>query len=475
MKLMKLTPGRMAVLFSLAAMAVVSYVFGLPAGSTEMLVMLGTAGTVDLSEFKSLIEDQGKTWKEYVKTNDDRLDRLEKGLSTADHDAKLAKMDARLTEIANEAKAAILRAQRDLPRESADTASEVKSFGGALTAHSLRLGRAQPTPLDAELYKAYKSTFRTYLRKGVDDMAPEERKAINVGNDPQGGYLVDSEMDAAIDRVAVKASAMRSVARIVTIGSASWKKLVKTSGVGAGGWGGETTAPSETSTQGWSEIEITPGMVWAEPRASSQSLEDSVLDLEADLIEEIGITFADQEAQAFVDGNGVQRPRGILAYPMVDNASYSWGSVGFIKTGGAAGFASSNPSDALVDLQHSLKRSYRSGAAFMMNDATLAAVRKFKDGQGIYLWAPSGLQQGIVGQLLGHAVVTDDYMPDLGANAFPILFGDFRRSYAIVDRRGTTILRDPYTAKPWVKFYATRRVSAGIVNFEAVKALRCAA
>jgi HK97 family phage major capsid protein len=198
-----------------------------------------------------------------------------------------------------------------------------------------------------------------------------------------------------------------------------------------------------------------------------------VFDVEGDLIDEIGITFADQEAQAFIDGSGVNRPKGFLSYSTVANASYTWGSLGFVVTGGASGFAASNPSDALIDLQHSLKRNYRGGAAFVMNDATLGAIRKFKDGQGIYLWAPSGLQQGVAGQLLGHSVVTDDYMPDLGSNAFPIAFGDFQRGYLIVDRRGTTILRDPYTAKPYVKFFATRRVGGGITNFEAIKLLKC--
>lgn len=428
---------------------------------------------MDLSEIKKLVDEQGSAWAEFKKTNDERLEKLAKGEVVGDLEAKLAKMDTRMTEIQNEAKAIALKANRDFPPADKDADAEAKSFSGSLMAHSLRLGRAQPAAIDADGYKGYKAGFRAYLRKGKEELAEEERKAINVGTDPQGGYLVDSEMDSAIDRVAVKASAIRSVARVVTIGSASWKKIVKTSGVAAGGWGGETTAPSETATQGWSELEFVPGMVWAEPRASAQSLEDSVYNLEQDLIDELGITFADQEAQAFIDGSGVNRPKGMLSYTMVADASYTWGSVGFTVTGGAANFASSNPSDALISLQHSLKRSYRGGASFLMNDATLGAVRRFKDGQGIYLWAPSGLLNGIVGQLLGHPVVTDDYMPDLGSNAYPVLFGDFRQAYAVVDRRGTTILRDPYTAKPWVKFFATRRVGGGIINFEAVKALKC--
>lgn len=430
----------------------------------------------DMADVKRLIEDQGRTWDDYKKTNDERLEKLEKGQSTADLDAKLAKMDGRFTDITTEVKQAILKMQRlDMgDADPAANANELKHFNGALMSHSSRLSRPAPVALDTEGYGAYKSGLRTFLRKGLDGVSDVERKALNAGTDPEGGFLVDSEMDAAIDRVATKSSAIRSLARVVTIGSASFKKMVKTSGAAAGGWGGETTAPSETGAPGWTELEFTPGTVWAEPRATSQVLEDAVFDLEGDLTDEIGITFADQESQAFIDGSGVNRPRGFLAYPIVANASYAWGSLGYVASGGAADFAASNPSDRLVDLQHALKRTYRAGANWVMNDATLGKIRKFKDGQGIYLWAPSGLLNGIAGQLLGYSVVTDDYMPDVGADAYAVAFGDFRRGYVVVDRRGTTILRDPYTAKPYVKFYATRRVGGGMQNFEAIKLLKIA-
>lgn len=429
----------------------------------------------DMSEVKRLVEDQGRAWEEFKATNDARLAALEKGQSTTEHEAKLAKINERLDEIQAEAKDASIKAQKAAIYGSGkpdDLDAEVKGFNASLHAFENRLTRTKSTPLDAEMYQAYKSGFKAWLRKG-DNISDAERKAINVGTDPEGGYLTTSEMDGAIDRVVTKMSAFRQLARVVTIGASSYEKLVKTSGASAGGWGGETTAPSETGTPGWVKLEFTPGMVWAEPRATSQSLEDAVFDVEGDLTAELGLTFADQEAQAFIDGNGVNRPKGFLSYSTVANASYAWGSLGFVVTGGASGFAASNPSDALVDLQHSLKRNYRGSASFVMNDATLGTIRKFKDGQGIYLWAPSGLQDGVAGRLLGHAVVTDDYMPDLGSNAFPVAFGDFNRGYLIVDRRGTTILRDPYTSKPYVKFFATRRVGGGITNFEAIKLLKC--
>lgn len=266
---------------------------------------------------------------------------------------------------------------------------------------------------------------------------------------------------------------MRQLARVIPIGNASYKKLIKTSGTSGATRGGENTAPTNGTTQKWDEIEFRPGTYISEQRITSEALEDAVQDVEGDLIEEMGIEFAEMEGQDFIDGSGVNGARGILSYDMVANASYAWGKVGFVVSGGAASFAASNPSDALIDLQHSLRRQYRANASWSMNDATLGAIRKFKDGNGLYLWAPSSLMQGAVGQLLGHPVVTDDFMPDLGANAFPITFADFARAYYVIDRKGTMLLRDPFTAVPHVKFIGRRRVGGGIANFEAVKALKC--
>ena len=429
---------------------------------------------MDLSEIKTLVEAQGRAWEEFKTTNDERLAKLAKGEAVADLEAKLAKINDALTKVTDDAQEALKRASR--PAASAkqeDAEKELKRFQVSAKSHAARLSRQAPVINEAD-YQDYKSSFRQYLASGLDHMTDSQRKAINVGTDPEGGYLTDSEMDAGIDRVVAAESAMRSISRVVTIGSTEWKKLVKTSGASAGGWGGETTAPTETNTQGWVELSFVPGMVWAEPRATQQSLEDGTIDFEADLINELGITFADQEAQAFIDGTGVNKPKGFLAYNIVANASYAWGSLGYTASGHASSWASSNPSDALVDLQHTLKRNYRNGAIFLMNDATLGSIRKFKDGNGIYLWAPSALLNGAAGQLLGHPVVTDDYMPDLGSNAYPVAFGNFKRGYAVVDRRGTTILRDPFTAKPYVKFWATRRVGGGVINFEAIKVLKCA-
>lgn len=431
----------------------------------------------DMSEIKAILDKQGVDWEAFRKTNDERLAKLEKGEGVAELDAKLAKMNAELDETGKALKEIALKASR--PQLSGDaqerSEKELKSFNAIARAAAIEAGKSF-APLSAEGYAQYKAAISAFIRSGNEKMSADELKAINVGTASQGGFLIGFEMEAGIERVVHRYSAMRQLARVIPIGAASYKKLVKTSGTSGGTRGGESSAPAAGTSPGWSEIEFKPGTYLSDQRITMESLEDSVQDVETDLMEEIGIEFAEMEGQDFISGDGVNGPRGFQSYSMIANASYAWGSVGFTVSGAAAGFAASNPSDKLIDLQHSLKRQYRGNAAWTMNDATLGSIRKFKDGQGNYLWgmtAPSNLMAGAVGQLLGHPVVTDDFMPDLNTDTFPVAFGDFKRAYYVVDRKGMSILRDPYTAVPYVKFVARRRVGGGIANFEAVKVLKC--
>ncbi len=429
----------------------------------------------DFQEVKTLIETQAKAWDEFKKTNDARLVALEKGDPVADFEAKLAKMNEVITLSGNELKALTLAMQRPRIGDGAGDEKrekELKSFNNVARAKAAEAGRSFAA-LDGEGYASYKTSFSEYIRRGDRDMNEVERKAINVGSDPQGGYLTSFEMEQGIDRVVQRYSPMRQLARVIPIGQASYKKLVKVTGTSGATVGNEATAPTAGTSPTWAELEFRPGTYLSDQRITSEALEDAVQDVEADLTEEIGIEFSEMEGQDFIDGTGVNKPRGFQSYTMVVNSSYAWGSVGHIVSGGAAGFAASNPSDALIDLQHALKRQYRANASWSMNDATLGAIRKFKDGQGLYLWAPSQLMQGAVGQLLGHPVLTDDFMPDLGTNTFPIAFADFNRFYYVIDRKGISILRDPFTVVPYVKFVARRRVGGGIANFEAGKLLKC--
>jgi HK97 family phage major capsid protein len=428
---------------------------------------------MDLSEVKNLVDAQGRAWDEFKKTNDELLKAKADGKAVADLEAKLVKLNEAMTEAGNELKSLSLKSQRPAMSVEAEEKAAVvlKNFNATAQAQAIESGKSF-APISNEAYVAYKSAMSRMIRAGQQNLTTDEVKAINVGTAGQGGFLIGYEMESTIDRVVRRYSAMRQLARVIPIGAASYKKLVKTSGTSGAKRGGETTAPTEGTSPGWVELEFKPGTYISDQRITQESLEDSVQDVEADLMEEIGIEFAEMEGYDFISGDGVNGPRGILSYTPVLNASYAWGSVGYTASGHASAFASSNPSDRLIDLQHALKRQYRANAAWQMNDLTLAAIRKFKDGQGNYLWAPSQLMDGAVGQLLGHPVITDDFMPDVGANAFPIAFADFKRAYYVVDRKGMTILRDPFTAVPYVKFVSRRRVGGGIANFEAIKLLK---
>lgn len=433
---------------------------------------------MDLSEIKSLVEAQGKAWDDFKKTNDERIEKLTKSQSTEAVDAKLAKINDELSATSKELKELTLKSQRPvMSAEKADEAeTALKSFNLAAKAAAMESGRPV-TELTADQYADYKAVYAKYIRKGESALTEAERKTVNVGTATQGGYLVGHEMEAGIDRVVQRYSSMRQVARVINIGSATYKKLVKTTGTSGATRGGENTTPSNGTSPSWVELEFKPGTYISEQRITSEALEDATIDVGSDLETEIGIEFAEMEGSDFISGNGINGPRGLTDYTNVANSSYSWGNVGYVASGNASSWAASNPSDYLIDLVHSLKRQYRAGASFIMNDTTLGSIRKLKDGQGNYLWGMTreSFMAGAVGTLLGYPVVTDDFMPDIGANTFPIAFGDFKQAYYVIDRKGVSVLRDPAGAFPHVRFLTRRRVGGGIAKFEAVKLFKIAA
>lgn len=430
------------------------------------------------------LKDLSEKWDKYAEAQtthqklvDERIAKLEKGESLADVEAKLAKANDAMTALEKEVKELSLKGQR--PGQTAEKAEAaelaLKSFNLRLQANAMEAGKSF-APVTADQYAEYKAAWGSYVRKGIDGLTEAEKKTINVGTSTQGGYLVGEEMEAGIDRVVQRYSAMRQVARVIPIGSASYKKLVKVTGTSGASRGGENTTPSNGTSPGWVELEFKPGTYVSEQRITSEALEDATQDVGADLEMEMGIEFAEMEGTDFISGNGVNGPRGLTDYTNVANASYSWGNVGYVASGGASSWAASNPSDYLIDLVHALKRQYRAGASFLMNDATLGSIRKLKDGQGNYLWGMTkdSFMAGAVGTLLGYNVVTDDFMADIGANAYPIAFGDFKQAYYVIERKGIAVLRDPATAFPHVRFLARRRVVGGIAKFEAVKLFKIA-
>jgi HK97 family phage major capsid protein len=339
-----------------------------------------------------------------------------------------------------------------------------------------RVGGGSGSELSAE-HREYSAAFNRFFRRGVDaglaDLAI--KASMKSDSDPDGGYLVPVQMETQIDRVLGTVSSMRNLAQVVQISTGVYKKLVGQGGA-TSGWVGQRESRTETNTPTLAALEFPTMELYANPAATQVMLDDGMVDIGAWLANEVAIEFAEEEGAAFISGTGVNQPRGLLSYTTIADSSYSWGSIGFKVTGVAAALndASNSGVSALTDLVYSLKQGYRPNARFLMNRATQGAVRKLVSlgSEKLPLWQPS-TQLGQPATLLGYPVSDDDNMSDIGANAFPIAFGDFQRAYVIVDRFGIRVLRDPFTNKPYVHFYTTKRVGGGVQNFEAVKLLKC--
>ncbi|MFL5120504.1 MAG: phage major capsid protein, partial [Microvirga sp.] len=234
-----------------------------------------------------------------------------------------------------------------------------------------------------------------------------------------------------------------------------------------------TGARPQPYASGLAELSDPARELYAQPAATQTLLDDAILDIDQWIADEVESAFAEQEGAAFVGGDGVNKPKGFLASPTIDNASWSWGNLGFIGTGQAGGFPAANPSDKLIELIYALRAGYRQNASFVMNRKTQAAIRKFKDADGNYLWQPPA-GAGQPATLMSFPVIEAEDMPDIAANSLSIAFGDFRRGYLVVDRAGVRVLRDPYSAKPYVLFYTTKRVGGGVQDYDAIKLMKFA-
>jgi len=400
-------------------------------------------------ELKDLLTKQGEAFESFKKANDDRLAAIEsKGYAPADLTGKVEQINADLSQLG-----------KDIAEVAKKAARPAAGDKDALS------------PEEAEHKQAYKK----YIRKGdTNGLADLEKKVFQMGSDVDGGYLITSEMDSSIDRVAGTVSAVRQLADVRGIGKESHKFRVKTSGL-AGRWVGEGEAGGETTNSKYAMLEIAAEEMEVEPWAYNTALEDADFDIEADLTEEAGIGFGETEAVAFISGNGVKKPRGFLNYDVVANASYAWGKVGFIASGKSAAFADTNPGDNIINLIHSLKSQYRNGATLLMADTTLAKVRQIKDGSGHFYLFNQDPTGNFAGFVLGVPVVMDDNMPTIGADTYSIAYANFKRAYRIVDRRGITLIRDNITAKGTTKFNFRKRVGGGIRNFEAIKLMKFSA
>lgn len=398
-------------------------------------------------ELKALLDEQNKAFESFKKSNDDLLKAKAEGKAFSELEATVARANAEISR---------------LSKELDDVAKKTNRPGAA---------GDEKARVDAE----HKSAWLNWVRKGQDaGLAEIEAKAISVGTPSDGGYAVPIEQDREILRLLREESPMRQVCRVVTIGTEDYTKLVQQGKAGSG-WVGEKESRVETGTPTWSPIKPIFGEIYANPAVTQKALDDLFFNVESELATDIAIEFAEQEGVAFLTGDGTNKPKGLLAYPQADtdDKTRAFGALQILKSGAAAGFAATSPADTLIDMIYSLKKGHRSGAQWMTNGKTLSVLRKWKDADGNYLWQPA-ITAGQPSQVLGYGIVENEDMPDVGANATPVLFGNYARAYWIFDRIGIRSLRDPFTNKPYVHFYTTKRVGGMLVDSEAVKILKCA-
>lgn len=422
-----------------------------------------------MSEEKTLLTELQKAWAEFKTTNDQRLAELDKG-----------KADVVLADKVDRINAAISDLQGKLEQVALDTAGQRMSATldtrypeATLAEFSRSVGR----PVDAAEYSDYIAGLDQYLRRG--NATPKEvMAALSVGSDPDGGYTVTPDMSGRIAQRIYETSPMRQAAFVTSIGTDSLEGFNDLDEAGSG-WVGETAAREETTTPKIGKWTIPVHEIFAEPKATQKLLDDSAWNIESWLSAKVADKFAREENKAFLTGDGLLKPRGLLTYPTAAtaDADRAWGTFEHVNTGADGNFlttTAATASDPLIDFVFTLKSDYRRNASWMMNRGVVARVRKLKDGDGNYLWAPDfAARQG--GLLLGYPIIEAEDMPALATNSLSIAFGDFREAYTIVDRVGIRLLRDPYTTKGFVKFYSTKRVGGGATHFESVKFLRFAA
>lgn len=317
----------------------------------------------------------------------------------------------------------------------------------------------------------HQKAFAAYVRSGDDDGLRGlalEGKALNTAVNGEGGYLVDPQTSARIGTVMQSTASLRQVARIVHVEATSYDVIMDHGDVGSA-WATEAGSVSESATPQVERISIPLHELAAMPKASQRLLDDSAFDVEGWLAERIADRFVRAEAAAFVNGNGTDKPKGFLAHSKVANAGWAWGSLGYVATGTDGGFGATP--DGIVNLVYALGAIYRANGSFVMNSKTAGEVRKLKDADGRFLWS-DGLAAGEPARLMGYPVLIAEDMPDIATGAHAIAFGDFGAGYTVAERPEVRILRDPFSAKPNVLFYATKRVGGDVSDFAAIKLLK---
>lgn len=404
-------------------------------------------------------DDFMRSFEAFKSENDTRLHNIERRSADVLSDQKVERINSALTEQKRVLDELVLRGRRP-------------SLGTSL---GTSLGGAKHFPTGAEL--EHRSAFDAYVRSGESSgLKRLEGKALSVstGGGADGGYLVPEETEREIGRRLANISPIRAIAGYRQVSSNVYRKPFLITGA-ATGWVGETTARNTpTTSPTLAELAFPTVELYAMPAATQTLLDDSAVNIDEWIAAEVDTVFAEQEGAAFVTGDGTNKPRGFLNYDKVTESSWEWNKLGFVITGADAEFPEENPSDPLVDLVYALKAGYRQNGTFVMNRRTQGEIRKLKDENGHYLWTPPA-QAGAPATLMGFPIAEAEDMPDMAEDSYSIAFGNFRRGYLVIDRQGVRVLRDPYSSKPYVLFYVTKRVGGGVQDFDAIKLLKFSA
>lgn len=436
---------------------------------------------MDILELSKLIQKQGETWEQHKATNDEILKAKADGKAVGLLEEKLAKIAADMDKFA-EAKTAleseILGMKRNpiADKGDASVAAEIKSFNDQVRAEYQSRGKPIPAEFDADGYKHYKNAFFK-MAKGanVNMLDGMEQKALIAGSDPDGGYMLPASTVGAMVAKLYEQSVMRQICNVQTIGTEKLEGIVDNDEADAG-WVSELGSRTDTGTPQIGKYEIEAHEMYAMPKISQKLIDDSQMNVEAWLAAKVADKFARVEGDAFVNGNGVGKPRGLFTYTTAATGddSRAWGQFEHVKTGANGAFHTTK-ADPIIDLIGAFKSQYLAGASFLMRREVRTALRKLKEATSDrYLWEPS-MQIGLPETLMGYRVIIDQYLPAIATGSLSLAFGDFRQAFTIVDRIGVRTLRDPFTAKPYIVYYSTKRSGSGATNYESVKFLQFSA
>lgn len=439
-------------------------------------------------EIKALLEQQGQAFDAFKKSHAEELAELKKGVNDPVLTERMDKIqdaldkaveakaaiDAKLDAEAKEREALELRLSR-LGNRGGDEAkaAQVAEFANVVRSIHADRGRTAPT-IDEAQYDAYKSAYDRFMREGKEALDAAEVKTLSVGSDPDGGYFVTPDVSGRIVKKVYETSPMRQIANVQAISTDRLEGIEDLGEAGAG-YAGENSQGSDTTTPQVGKWSIPVYWIDTEPKTTQQLLDDSAVDIEAWLSAKVADKFARFENAEFVNG-AAGKIRGLTSYTTsADSGSgVTWGTFGHMATGVNGDFAASVKGDKVFDLMGLVKDAYLANSRFLTRRSVITAVRKFKDGDGRYLWQPSFVM-GTPETIAGYPVTRAEDMPAMTTGSLSMAFGDFNAAYQIVDRQGIRVMRDPFTSKPYVKFYTTKRVGGGAVNFEAVKFMKFSA